>query len=57
MDTKMTKKTLVREHVLKMFDHLNTLEILGGEIDIEFQIDIILESLPDFLIHLSSIVI
>ena len=28
MNTKMTEGTLVREHVLKMFDHLNTLEIL-----------------------------
>ena len=47
MNTKMAKGTLVREHVLKIFDHLNTLEILGGEIDGESQIDIILESLPN----------
>ena len=44
----MAKGTLVREHVLKIFDHLNTLEILGGEIDAKSQIDIILKLLPDF---------
>ena len=43
----MAKGTLVREHVLKIFDHLNTLEIFGGEINAESQIDIILESLPN----------
>ena len=48
MNTKIAEGTLVREYVFKMFDHLNTLEILGGEIDVECQIDIILESLPDF---------
>ena len=47
MNTKMSEETPMRDHVLKMFDHLNTLEILGGEIDVESQIDIILESLPD----------
>ena len=47
MNNKMAEKTLVRDHVLKIFDHLNTLEILGGEIDIESQIDIILEWLFD----------
>ena len=36
----------MREHVLKMFDCLNTLEILVIEIDAESQIDIILKSLP-----------
>ena len=47
MNTKMAERTPVREHVLKMFDHLNTLQILGCEIDIESQIDIILELLLD----------
>ena len=47
INTKMAKETLVRYHVLKMFDHLNTFEILGGEINTESQINIILESLPD----------
>ena len=48
INTKMAEGTLVREYVLKMFDHLNTLEILGGEIDVESQIDIIFESHLDF---------
>ena len=39
----------MRDHVLKIFEHLNTLEVLGGEIDTESQIDIILESLSNFL--------
>ena len=57
MNTKMDEGTTVRDYVLKIFDHLNTQEILGGEIDIESQIDIILELLPDSLISLSSIVV
>ena len=47
MNTKMAEGTPVRDDVLKIFDHLNTLEILGGEINGESQIDIILESLHD----------
>ena len=47
MNTKMAEGTLVRDHILKMFDHLNTLEILGGDIDVKSQIDIILESLTE----------
>ena len=35
MNTKMVEEILVREYVSKMFDHLNTLKILGGEIDVE----------------------
>ena len=38
---------ILREDVLKLFDHLNTREILGGEIDAESQINIILDSLPN----------
>ena len=45
MDTKMVEGTLMREHVLKIFDHLNTLKILSCEIYVESEIDIILESL------------
>ena len=37
----MDEGTHVIDHVLKMFDHLNTLEIINGEVDI------ILESLSD----------
>ena len=48
MNTKIDEETPVRDHVLKMFDHLNTLEILGGEINVESQIDIIFKSLHDF---------
>ena len=47
MNTKMVEGIYVREHIFKMFDHLNTLEILGGEIDVESQIDFILESLSN----------
>ena len=36
---------------------IETLKIFGGEIDNEFQFDIILESLLDFLISLNSIVV
>ena len=37
----------MQDHLLKMFDHLNTLEILRAEIDGESQVDMILESLPE----------
>ena len=47
INIKMAEETLVRDHVLKIFDHLNTLEILGGEINAESQIDIIIEPLYD----------
>ena len=47
MNTKMAEGTPMRDHVLKMFNHINTLEILGGDIDVESQIDIILKSLPN----------
>jgi hypothetical protein len=43
----MSEGTPVQEHLLKMFDHLNTLEILGAEIDGESQVDMILESLSE----------
>ena len=35
LNTKMAKRTPVRDHVLKMISHLNELEILGAEIDSE----------------------
>ena len=47
MNTKMVEGIPVRDYVLKIFDHLNTLKILSGEIDTESKIDIILESLPN----------
>ena len=33
LSAKMTEGTSVQEHLLKMFDHINALEILGVEID------------------------
>ena len=45
-NTKMTDGTLVREHCLKMISNLNTLEVLGVDIDGESQVDMILKSLP-----------
>ena len=47
LSTKMSEGTPVQDHLLKMFDHLNTLEVLGAEIDGESQVDMILESLPE----------
>ena len=48
LKAKMSEGTLVQDHLLKlMFDHLNTLEILGAMIDGESQVDMILESLPE----------
>ena len=47
MSTKMAERTPVQDHMLKMMDSLNELDVLGVEIDAESQIDMILESLPD----------
>ena len=33
LSTKMSEGTPVHDHLLKMFDHLNTLEVLGADID------------------------
>ena len=41
-NTKMAKGTSVREHYLRMISHLNTLEVLGADIDGESQADMIL---------------
>ncbi|XP_074556263.1 uncharacterized protein LOC141812121 [Curcuma longa] len=46
MTTTMKEGTPVREHILKMMAHLNEIEVLGGEIDGETQVDIILQTLP-----------
>ena len=45
-NTKMAQGTSVREHYLRMISHLNTLEVLGADIDGESQADMILQSLP-----------
>ena len=46
-NTNMAEGTPLRDYVSKIFVHLNTWEILGGELDADSQIDIILESLSD----------
>ncbi|XP_030929443.1 uncharacterized protein LOC115955457 [Quercus lobata] len=46
-NTKMAESTSVREHCLKMISNLNTLEVLGVDIDGESQVDMILQSLPE----------
>ena len=43
----MAEGTSVREHCLRMISNLNTLEVLGTDIDGEFQVDMILKSLPE----------
>ena len=35
LNTKMAEGTPVHDHVLKMISHMNKLEILGAEIDVE----------------------
>ena len=42
LNSKMAQGTLIREHCLKMISYLNTLEILGADIDGESQADMIL---------------
>ena len=46
-NTILAEGTLVREHCLRMISHLNTLEVLGVDIDGESQADMILQSLPE----------
>ena len=46
-NTKMTDGTSVREHCLKIIFNLNTLEVLGANINGESQVDMILQSLPE----------
>ena len=46
-NTKIAEGTSVREHCLSMTSHLNTLEVLGADIDGESQADMILQSLPE----------
>ena len=44
-NTKMAEESSVREHCLIMISNLNTLEVLGADIDGESQVGMILESL------------
>ena len=46
-NTNMAEGALVRQHCLKMIFNLNTLEVLGANIDGESQVDMILQSLPE----------
>ena len=46
-NTKMAEGTSVREHCLRMISNLNTLEVLGADINGESQVDMILQSLPE----------
>ena len=46
-NTKMAKGSSVREHCSTMISNLNTLEVLGANIDGESQVDMILQSLPE----------
>ena len=46
-NTKMVEGTSVREHYVKMTSNLNTLEVLGADIDGESQMDMILQSLQE----------
>ena len=43
----MAEGTSVREHSVKMISNLNTLEVLGADIDGESQVDMILQSPPE----------
>ena len=43
----MAEGSSVREHCLTMIFNLNTLEVLGANIDGESQVDMILQSLPE----------
>ena len=45
-ELRMLSGTSVRSHMLKVFDLLNVMEIMGCEIDREIQVDMILEILP-----------
>ena len=45
-NTKMAEGSSVRENCLTMISNLNTLEVLGADIDGESQVDMILQSLP-----------
>ena len=46
MDTRMSERTSVREHVFKMTTYFKVLEVLSADIDGKVQVDMILHSLP-----------
>ena len=47
MNTKMSKGTSVRDHVICMIKFFNEIKILGTKIDGETQVDMVLETLLD----------
>ena len=47
VNTKMAQGTPIKEHCLKMIPYLNTLEVLGADINGESQVDMIIQSLPE----------
>ena len=47
MNTRMTERTLVRDHMIRMIAFFNKMEILGAKIDRETQVNMILETLTD----------
>ena len=49
-DTKMEDGTRVRDHVLKMMDYLNEVEIHGVQIDDKTNINMVIDSLLDTFI-------
>ncbi|KAL0412224.1 UNVERIFIED_CONTAM: hypothetical protein Slati_3812100 [Sesamum latifolium] len=52
-DTKMTEGSSVREHGIKMLSLVEKLEDLQAGLDNDTYIDVILQSLPPLMIHLS----
>ncbi|XP_077215735.1 uncharacterized protein LOC143850361 [Tasmannia lanceolata] len=46
VSTKMVEGTLVRDHMLKMMDYLNELEVLEAMLDGKSQVNMVLASLP-----------
>ena len=57
MNTMMVEWTPMRDHVLKMFNYLNTLDVLGGEINVNPKLILSLSHCLTLLINLSSIVV
>ena len=47
MNTRMTKETPIRDHMIHMITLFNKMEILGAKIDGETKVDMILETLSN----------
>ncbi|XP_057771113.1 uncharacterized protein LOC130990903 [Salvia miltiorrhiza] len=46
MASRMTEGSPVHEHVLEMINHFNELEMLGGGIEDDIKVDMVLHTLP-----------